>query len=209
MKLTEPELISQGAEAVRQSNTICCNEVLPRKSFHSSLPFPQKIYRGVYQGRIAIAKLRFPKTYRHPSLDKKLTRERTKKVWFQSFLPSLTQPGSFFLSRKTYHVQTEKCFLFSAPDLDLDLDPDPYIGGKSLDQMWEVGGSSTRIAAYRQRSKSSIYGAITCVHSHTLTPLCTLLHLECTLLYTLKYPRLPWYPQTLMNPRLPLYATLF
>lgn len=38
-----------------------------------------KIYRGFHENRACIAKYRFQKKFRHPLLDKKLTKERTKR----------------------------------------------------------------------------------------------------------------------------------
>ena len=37
-----------------------------------------RLYRGQYLGRAAVAKHRFSKSYRHPELDKQLTRDRVK-----------------------------------------------------------------------------------------------------------------------------------
>lgn len=49
--LAEAQMIKQGAEA--------------------------RVYRGRFLGRSVIIKERFPKLYRHPSVDEKLTRRRT------------------------------------------------------------------------------------------------------------------------------------
>ena len=40
--------------------------------------FPQRVFTGTYQGTECIVKWRFPKTYRHPDLDKALTSGRCK-----------------------------------------------------------------------------------------------------------------------------------
>ncbi len=37
-----------------------------------------KLYRGLFLGVPAVAKVRFSKAYRHPLLDRQLTRERTR-----------------------------------------------------------------------------------------------------------------------------------
>lgn len=36
-----------------------------------------RVYRGKFLGKAAVVKERFPKTYRHPALDEKLTHRRT------------------------------------------------------------------------------------------------------------------------------------
>ncbi len=52
MELCEGKLIRQGAEG--------------------------RIYEGIFLGRPCVIKERFPKTYRHPSLDERLTKERMR-----------------------------------------------------------------------------------------------------------------------------------
>lgn len=37
-----------------------------------------RIYQGVFLGRKCVVKERFPKTYRHPDLDERLTKERMR-----------------------------------------------------------------------------------------------------------------------------------
>lgn len=37
-----------------------------------------RIYTGLFLGRKCIVKERFPKTYRHPALDERLTKERMR-----------------------------------------------------------------------------------------------------------------------------------
>ena len=42
-----------------------------------------RIYLADYQGQPVVVKERFSKQYRHPDLDKKLTRQRMKTVGFE------------------------------------------------------------------------------------------------------------------------------
>lgn len=65
-------LLTQGAEGVRWFDSVdpSARAILTQ--------FPQRVYAGHYEGQPCIVKWRFPKTYRHPDLDKSLTAARAK-----------------------------------------------------------------------------------------------------------------------------------
>ncbi len=76
-----------------------------------------EIYRGVFYGRPAIKKVRFPKRYRHPVLDIKIRRTRTRR---EARLLSLAKKASV-PAPYVFYVDEDKCFLIIE-----------YIGGELL-----------------------------------------------------------------------------
>jgi len=84
MKLpADAELISQGAEAVPSlvlQIAIIIHPVSLHLSYCALGPWFQRVYRTAFEGKRSVMKLRFPKKYRHPDLDEKLTKKRTQQV---------------------------------------------------------------------------------------------------------------------------------
>lgn len=77
-------LIGQGAEGVR--GRVCAPLIHRGQAlrYHDDCACApvcvQRVYEGTFCGRAVIVKERFPKSYRHPVLDEKLTKKRLVAV---------------------------------------------------------------------------------------------------------------------------------
>lgn len=87
-----------------------------------------KLYTGNYLGKATIAKERFKKKYRHPNLDKQLTRERIKaesRAILRCKTIGITTPALYLVDMKKQTIFMEyyensittKEFIFKADDL--------------------------------------------------------------------------------------------